>query len=161
MQRKKPSNPDSGSNTMEAGHQHMPTPAFQALQQLGAGLGSGLPELAAAISHCIDIKTSALLDRASPRLEEARLNRRENKRRLQEEMDSWAQNLNQQGACESRQVCFPLIASCQPWSEEGWRCLCPALCQPCGSAKRWSETCFEMHLVLPSEMSCSRPHIMF
>ncbi|KAK9833029.1 hypothetical protein WJX74_004733 [Apatococcus lobatus] len=108
LQMEKPSNlPGGRADRQESGQGHMPTPAgsqVHALQQLAVGLGSGLPDLTAAICHCINVTTSALLDRASPRLAEARLKRRENKRRLQEEMDSWAQNLHQQGACESRQV---------------------------------------------------------
>lgn len=79
-------------------------PAYPALQQLGAGLGSGLPDLTAALDHCIDAKTSVLLDRASTRLAQLRQQRKENKRLLQEEMEGWAQRLHQQGVSESRQV---------------------------------------------------------
>ncbi len=77
---------------------------WPALRQLAAGLGQGLPGLTAAIHHCIDAKSTALLDKASPELGQARVQRRENKKRLQVEMDTWAQRLHQQGACESRQV---------------------------------------------------------
>ena len=91
--------------------------SFPALQQLGAGLSSGLPDLAASICHCVDIKTSALLDRASPQLGQLRMKRRENKRRLQEEMEGYAQTLHQQGVCESRQVRCPSWPD--PYAAEG------------------------------------------
>ncbi len=86
---------------------------FTALQQLGAGLGSGLPDLTAALDQCIDAKTSVVLDRASPRLGQVRQQRRDNRRLLQEEMDGWAQRLQQQGVSELRQVppLFPLQSS--------------------------------------------------
>lgn len=129
--------------------------SFPALQQLAAGLSTGLPDLAAAICHCIDIKTSALLDRASPRLGQLRLKRRENKRRLQEEMDGFAQCLHQQGACESRQVCCP---SCPDLKFCRRTCCFAPACIPELSHSRTRTFPKPSSMCQPCTVPCHSPH---
>ena len=98
-------------NAQKSSQQQSGHPAYPALQQLAIGLGRGLPDLTAALEHCIDVRTSVLLDRASPRLGQLRQQRRDNKQLLQDEMDGWARRLHQQGVSELRQVEFCFSSS--------------------------------------------------
>ncbi|KAA6418330.1 MAG: 2 family [Trebouxia sp. A1-2] len=88
------------------------TALFPALQNLGRGIKSALPNLRHSIRHCIE--DGRVLDRASDQLSKVRGQRRDNMQSLRQSMNEWARKLAAQNVSEEALVVIRRDRLCVP-----------------------------------------------
>ncbi|KAL0032477.1 hypothetical protein WJX77_002790 [Trebouxia sp. C0004] len=88
------------------------TALFPALQNLGRGIKSALPNLRHSIRHCIE--DGRVLDRASDELGRVRCQRRDNMQSLRQSMNEWARKLAAQNVSEEALVVIRRDRLCVP-----------------------------------------------